>query len=274
MSRLASGICLSLLAFAVARPAAADARADLALALTSYDAGQYAAAISAATVIPATDPDADAAQLVIGRAHLEQFRQTRDPVDLAAARTAFQALHPAKLGPHDRLQLLVGLGESLYLDGMFGPASQLFGAALQNPGPFAPGEHDRLLDWWATAVDREAQQKVAGRREPLYRRLADRMRDVRREDPASGVAAYWTVAAERSAGDLDAAWNAAVAYWVRAPLMGARAATLRANLDRLMLAGIIPERARQLATTPNDEADVAADLRAAWEVVKKQWGGD
>ncbi|HVB38057.1 MAG TPA: hypothetical protein VND92_05935 [Vicinamibacterales bacterium] len=273
MFRPASGICLSLLVLTVVRPASADTRGDLARARAAYNDGRYAAAIAAGSAIPATAQETDAARLVIGRAHLEQFRHTQDPGDLAAARDAFQALHPANLSAHDRLQLLVGLGESLYLDGLFGPAGDLFGAALLDPGPFGPGEHDRLLDWWATAIDREAQQQAADRRAPLYRRMAAQMREVRRQDPASGVAAYWVVEADRGAGDLDAAWNAAIAYWVRAPLMGSRAATLRPDLDRLTIDAIIPERARQLAPAPNDVADVAADLRAEWEVVKKQWGG-
>ena len=42
------------------------------------------------------------------------------------------------------------------------------------------------------------------------------------------------------------AWDAAIAGWVRARLAGARSATLRADLDKLVLQGIIPDRVRPL----------------------------
>jgi hypothetical protein len=271
MRRACSGVCLCLGVLFAARPVSAGPAGDLAQARTLYNQGQYAAAIAAAAGVPAGD-EADAALLVVARSRLEQFRGTHDPADLTAARQAFQRLHPATLDAKDRLQLLVGLGESLYLDGLFGPAADLFGAALADPGPFGPGEHDRLLDWWASAIDRDAQQQSGEGREHCYRRIIEHMRDARRDDPSSGVAAYWAVAADRGAGDLQDAWNAAIAYWVRAPLMGPRASSLRADLDRLMIEGIIPDRARQLAPSPKDAPDVAADLRAEWEVVKKQWG--
>ncbi|MDE3154952.1 MAG: hypothetical protein KGN76_07595 [Acidobacteriota bacterium] len=271
MRSLVSGICLSLLVAAGAVPASADARAELGRARAAYNDGQYDVAITAASAIPSTSPEADAARLVVGRAHLEQFRRTQDPGDLAAARTAFQALHPANLSPRDRLQLVAGLGESLFLQGMFGPAADLFRTALAMPEPSGPGDRDQLLDWWATAVDREALGRSAGRREPLYHRLADEMQDVQQTDPSSGVAAYWAVAADCGAGRLDDAWNGAIASWVRAPMMGPRGATLRTDLDRLMIVAIIPGRARQLAPAPPDAADIAADLRAEWEVVKRDW---
>ena len=60
------------------------------------------------------------------------------------------------------------------------------------------------------------------------------------------------------------AWNAAEAGWVRAGLAHDRGVTLRADLDRLMLRGIVPDRARALAQPP--EA-----LRQDWERFKERW---
>ena len=68
---------------------------------------------------------------------------------------------------------------------------------------------------------------------------------------------------------LHAAWDAAIAGWVRARLASGRAATLRADLDKLMLEGIIPDRVRMLA--PDKRAQAESDLRADWAVVKERW---
>ena len=46
-------------------------------------------------------------------------------------------------------------------------------------------------------------------------------------------------------------------------------ATLRADLDKLMLEGIIPDRVRMLA--PDKRAQAESDLRADWAVVKERW---
>ena len=66
-------------------------------------------------------------------------------------------------------------------------------------------------------------------------------------------------------GDLQAAWDAAEAGWVRASLATDRGAALRADLDRLMLVAIVPERARALAQP-------ADTLRLDWERFKERWG--
>ena len=66
-----------------------------------------------------------------------------------------------------------------------------------------------------------------------------------------------------------AAWDAAIAGWVRARLAGERSAPLRADLDKLVLDGIIPDRVR---TTPLDRrAEAEAGLRAEWSLVKERW---
>ena len=80
----------------------------------------------------------------------------------------------------------------------------------------------------------------------------------------SGLAAYWMAAAARGQGDGQAAWDAAQAAWVRAPLAGDRAAALRADLDLLVIRGIIPDRAKTLGQ-PVDA------VRLQWEQFKERW---
>ena len=70
--------------------------------------------------------------------------------------------------------------------------------------------------------------------------------------------------AARGEGDLQAAWDAAQAGWVRAPLAMMRAASLRGDLDQLVLHGLVPERARLLGQPPDT-------LRDEWEQFKEQW---
>ena len=69
-------------------------------------------------------------------------------------------------------------------------------------------------------------------------------------DPGCGSANYWLVAAAHGAGDLDRAWSTAQASWVRASFAGARIATTRADIDKVMVEGIIP-RARRGSAAAN-----------------------
>jgi hypothetical protein len=123
---------------------------------------------------------------------------------------------------------------------------------------------ERVLDWWAIAVDRDAWLRNETGRRAAYQRIRARMRDELTRVPGSGTAAYWLAAAARAEGDLQAAWHAAEAGWVRARLGMDRGAALRSDLDRLMLVAIVPERARALAQ-PEDM------LRLDWELFKERW---
>ena len=123
---------------------------------------------------------------------------------------------------------------------------------------------ERVLDWWAIAVDRNAWRQNEISRPDDYQRIRERMRDELTARPGSATAAYWLAAAARAQGDLQAAWDAAEAGWVRASLAVDRGAALRADLDRLMLVAIVPERARALAQ-PEDA------LRLDWENFKERW---
>ncbi len=82
--------------------------------------------------------------------------------------------------------------------------------------------------------------------------------------PDSVTAAYWIAAAARGQGDLQGAWDAAQAGWVRAPLASERGVALRDDLDRLVLRALVPERARQSGQSPDL-------VRLEWERFKERW---
>ena len=241
----------------------------LARARALYNAADYDGAIAAAAQARTQPGAADAAALVEARAHLERYRRTSDPGDLAAAHDSLNAIHAFALSPRDQVDLLVGQGQSLYLGDLFGAAAELFDAALGR-GALLPGR-DRLmlLDWWATALDREAQTSAPDRRSRLFERIALRAEEELQRDPGSAPANYWLAVADRGVGDLDAAWDAAVAAWVRATLDPATSQALRSDIDRLVTQALIPERAR---TRPaRDQPDATTALRAEWESIKQQW---
>jgi hypothetical protein len=250
------------------RASAAEPQA-LVTARARYTAAEYAGAIAAAGQARTQPGAADAAALVDARAHLERYRRTADPADLTAAREALSAIHPSVLLPRDQLDFLVGLGQSLYLGDLFGPAAELFETAIQRDTLLPTRDRVMLLDWWATALDREAQASAPDRRGRLYDRVAARMEEELRRDPGSAPANYWRAVARRGAGDIEGAWDAAVAAWVRAPLDSATSEALRSDIDRLVTQALIPERGR--ARPVRDQADATEAVRAEWESVKQQW---
>ena len=238
-------------------------------ARTLYNAADYDGAIAAAAVAQRLPAAADAASLVLARAHLERYRRNTVESDLVAAREALAGVRRALLTPRDQVDLLVGLGQSLFFGELFGASAELFDTALSSGAVLPPRDRLLLLDWWASALDREAQTRQADRRAPLFERIVERMEGELRDDPGSAPANYWLAVATRGAGDLDRAWDAAVAGWVRSNLSPASAAALRADLDRLVTQAIIAERAR--TRPPREQQDAVAALRAEWDLVKQQW---
>jgi hypothetical protein len=261
------------LVLALVMPAITRAAEPVALvkARTLYNAADFDAAIAAASEARKLPVAADAAALVLARAYLERYRQRADPNDLAAARDALRSINQRALTPRDRVDLLVGLGQSLFLGEAFGAAAELFDTALIHSSAMTPRARTLLLDWWASALDREAQSRPIERRGPLFERIVARMEEELRTDPACPPASYWLAAATRGSGDLDRAWDAAIAGWVRAPLNPETASAVRADLDRLVTQAIIPERARQRQGTARDGHDTVSSLRSEWELIKSQW---
>ena len=236
----------------------------LAHARLLYNQRQYEAAVRAAEQARMTPARADAADLVAARAYLERFRETAASDDLTNARDRLRRLDPQKFGPRERAEYVVGLGETLFFEGAFGAAATVFDSVLNSRDALPGDARERVLDWWASAIDREARPRPDIERQGVYQRIRTRMDEELATHPASGAAAYWIAAAARAQGDLQAAWDAAQAGWVRARLASDKGAALRADLDRLVLRAIVPDRAKATAQPPET-------LRAEWERFKESW---
>jgi hypothetical protein len=240
-------------------------------ARANYNAERYEAAIVAAASAREDHSLADEASVIFARSHLERYRQTRDTAHLTAAREALNAVDTARLSPADHCEFTVGMAEWLFFSDRFGAAAELFESALgDHDHELAAADRDRVLDWWATALDRHAQV-TPGHRRNLYQRIVDRMSDELADRPGSLAAGYWLPAAARGLGNLDRAWSAAVAGWLRARSAPDHGAALRADLDRLMQTAIIPERAREMARPSGDPRAIEQGLTAEWELLKEQW---
>lgn len=260
---------------------APDAGALTAAAREHYNAGRTAEALALLQPVLARPGEPAAAALVAARSLLERYRVTGEPADLGAAREHLRAIDPSLLTPRARRELIVGLAEALFLEESFGAAAELFDTALggggHDVGPAGPAgridpaDRERTLDWWATSLDRYAQLKPQAERRLVYRRIADRMERESREHPGSTPAAYWLAAGARGAGELDRAWSAAIAAWLRAPMTLDRGAALRADVDRLVQTVLIPERARALGLGPKEIEEARLGLQAEWDTVKKNW---
>jgi hypothetical protein len=271
-----SMLSATLLVLMLAGPASPPAQArPLARARDAYNEERYDAAIAEATEALAVPALVDSARLIIARAHLERYRQSAEPADLSQARDALRAIDASKLAERDHAELLVGLGEWLFFAERFGAAAELFANALARAesANLSRASRARMLDWWASATDRQAQRATAGR-EAIYGVMLERLEDELRRDPGSPSANYWEVVAARGLGNLERAWQSAMAGWVRAGLAPDRGASLRADIDRFVLTAIIPERAREAAQGTQNERQAAADAMVTeWERFKAEWEG-
>ena len=236
----------------------------IARARTFYNQGHFDAAIAAADQARTSPPRADSADLIAARSYLERFRESAVADDLTNARDRLRRLDPQRLGTSERAEFLIGVGETLFFDEAFGAAADVFASVLARDGTLPADARERVLDWWASALDRDARPRSDLERQGVYQRIRDRMSDELAGHPGSAAAAYWRAAAARGQGDLQGAWDAAEAGWVRAALAVDHGVALRGDLDRLVLRGIVPDRARALAQPP--EA-----LRQDWERFKERW---
>ena len=259
MRRLATALGLLL---AASGPAFADD--PLARARALYNQKQFEEAVTAAEQARLTPAHADAADLVAARAYLERFRASAASDDLTNARDRLRRIDPQRFPPRERMEYVVGLGEALFFDGAYGAAATVFDSVLQSRDASGADARERVLDWWATALDREAKPRPEMDRQTVYVRIRARMEEELALRPTSGTAAYWLAAAARAQGDHQSAWDSAQAGWVRSALAGERGAALREDLDRLVLRGIVPDRARATAQSPDA-------LRAQWELFKERW---
>jgi tetratricopeptide (TPR) repeat protein len=248
---------------------AAAQRADLAKARAAYNQQQFDEAIDAAQVARKFPATSDAATVVLARAYLERYRQRANPGDLAAARVSLGTVRVTNLDSRDHVDFLMALGEALFFEDEFGAAAALFESSLDSAIAQGPSTGEAMLDWWGSAIERQADALEREQRAAVFVRLRERMTSELARHPGSAAAAYWVVVGTRGAGDPHAAWDAAVAGWVRARLAGSRSATLRADLDKLVLEGIIPDRVRSLPADRRGQAE--SDFRTEWAVVKERW---
>jgi len=229
-----------------------------------YNQGQFEAAVNAAELARMLPGRADSADLVAARAYLERFRVSAASDDLTNARERLRRLDPQRLAQRERVEYIIGLGEALYLDQAFGAASAVFDSILKS-GDLQPAPtRDRVLDWWADSMERDGRPRPEMDRRAVYQRIRDRMEGELAIHPVSSTAAYWLAAAARGQGDVQGAWDAAQAAWVRSPLASDKGVTLREDLDRLVLRAIIPDRAKVTAQSPES-------LRGQWEQFKERW---
>lgn len=242
----------------------------LAEARRLYNLGQYATAEKLAREAASVPETADAAGVVLGRIQLERFRQSNDAEDLVAARLSLRSVDPRALDGRERMELVIGLGEALYLEDRFAAAAELFESVFERSAVLGMSAHERVLDWWATSLDKHARTLPVNDRPAVFKRIIKRMQDELSAIPGSASAAYWLAAAARAGGNPDLAWHYAVSGWVRAPLAEDRGATLRADLDRLMTQAIIPERAAKLAHR-GDPKIAQANMLSEWEAFKAAW---
>lgn len=259
-------LLLGLTMFGVSAAANADALAE---ARRLYNLGQYETAAQYAREAMKTPATMESARLVLGRVHLEQFRRSADAADLAQAREALKSVNAGLLDPQERAELVIGLAESLFLEERFGTASEVFERAIERSRELGPAAHERVLDWWASSIDRQALSKPRSERLGLYFRIVNRMEGELAVNPASAAASYWLAAGLRGAGELERAWHAAIAGWVTGALAYDHGAALRGDLDRLMTQGIIPDRAAQLQ--PRDPKAATTAMMTEWQSLKAAW---
>jgi hypothetical protein len=243
---------------------------DLLRARQLYNQQLYNLAIDSATAARRVPELADTATLVVARSLLERYRRESDSADLSTAKAELQQIKPAGLAAVDRVELVIALGELLYLDDQPGAAAEEFERALDSLDPKNTVARERVLDWWASAIHRQAQMRPETERAALYSRIVGKMEEELRRDTASAVGSYWLVAGARGSGDLERAWDASFAAWARASLTGDRRVQLRADLDQIVTQAIIPERARLLAPAGNSAPTVAA-MRGEWAALKQAW---
>ena len=266
-------VILAVCAFALAWPWPAAAQRPLERARVLYNAGQYEEAIAMAATAQGAQA-ATSAALVAARARLELFRKAGDPMRLAAARAELAAVNPDALAPQELVEWQIGVGSALFLENEPGAAAEIFSTVLPSArARLTPAEFAKFLEWWGTATSQTASLLTGEARTRQFEKLRDAAAVELERNPLSRPATYWVVVASRGAGDLEGAWAAAVAGWIRA---GAQPAgrQLRADLDTFVTQTLIPERAQVRAGQRPDARTPVAEMAAlneAWRALTSRW---
>ncbi|MCC7008454.1 MAG: hypothetical protein IT184_06525 [Acidobacteria bacterium] len=241
-----------------------------------YNEQRYDAAIAQAEAAQRVPDLAPAGLVVMARARIERYRALSDPRDLTQAQDALRRVPVERLDPRDQVEYTIGLGQLLFLDDQYtfddrySAAAEQFEVALARADLLDADSRDRLFDWWALSLDRQAQFGPEHTRHAGYERIVARAEAEIGRHPTSLAASYWLAAGAAGVDDAARAWGAAVAAWARAASFGDRGASLRDDLDRLVTQVILPERAMQLAAGA-DAREALTSLLAQWQQVKERW---
>ena len=187
--RVLSVVALLLVVAPVIDGGAADAQESLARARLLYNERQFEEAVNAADEARAGFPDS--VDLIAARAYLERFRESAANDNLASARDRLRRINPGGFGIPERIEFIIGLGQALYFDNSPGAAVSLFASVLDGVHVLGPDARERVLDWWASALDGEARPRADAERVSLYREIQERMERELADRPGSAVAAYW-----------------------------------------------------------------------------------
>jgi hypothetical protein len=264
--RLSAVLAISTSWVLLARPAAAQD--DLERARLFYNSGNFDAALASAAAGRRKPATASSAALIIARARLERFRQTADPQDLNGARAELLALTPQDLSRQETMEWQIGVGEALFLENHAGAAAEWFKPLIASARmQLTSIEVEKLLEWWASATSQFAEGLSGNARTEKYREIVQAMEPELEREPASRAANYWIVVGARGAGDLNRAWNAAAAGWIRAKEANG-SQQLRADLEQLVQQTIIPERAQMRTGQRLDARATLAEIAA----MKEEWG--
>src|SRR5436190_2593004 len=175
LSRFVFRVFVSSWLFHVASLPARAADDPLARARALYNERQFEAAVNAAEQARLVPSHAHVADLVAARAYLERYRDSDASDDLTNARERLRRLNPSSFTARERLEYIVGLGETLFFDGAFGPAAAVFDSVMQGKQELPADARERVLDWWATAIERDAKPRSESERQSAYQRIRTRM---------------------------------------------------------------------------------------------------
>ena len=243
----------------------ADALSD---ARRFYNQGQFDAAERAAREAARVPASADAARMVLGRIQLERYRRAPVAADLSGAISAFASIDARRPGGASGSNSR-SVSARRYISRIGSARPPRCSSRPRLVELLGPVAHERVLDWWATAVDRQAQLRPPAERGEMYRRISTAHGRGDLAGCGSIAAGYWLAASARGRGDLERALSEATAAWVRASLARDGGVALRADLDRLVVQGILPDRAARLTVRDNTQA--LAGMVGEWEAFKSSW---
>ena len=138
-----------------------------------YNAGRVDEAIEQAEAAWVATASAEAG-LVLARAKLDRFSRLESGSDLSVARQLLDRIDVTTLLPAQRLDWEVGVATGLFLAGRGGPSGVMFERLLDHP-LLEGAERDRVLNWWATAVDRVGRDQLPDQRSGTYDKMARRL---------------------------------------------------------------------------------------------------